>query len=355
MSKKGSIISATLNLITLALVVYLAYRLYNIGFFNSLLNGISSNSSATTIVPPAGNFTTIPANGTSQASTFANYMLQLINKDRHQNGLQNVTLSNETSAQQHAISMLQYNYFSHWDIFGLKPYMRYTLLKGNGSVTENVAYQSGSACVSFICSGNINPTNALQGMEYNMMYNDSACCDNGHRNNILDLYHNQVSIGIAYNSSTIYLVEDFVDSYISWTNSTPSYANGEVYLAGNVSPTYSISSFMISYDSPVTNLTSSQLSATKSYSYGSQVAGVVKSSSYYYTNLTTIVADSYLVSGQKFNLEFNMQNLIKKYGAGEYTILLWMAQPSGITNSFVGATYTIFINSQGDAYVPSQI
>lgn len=358
MAKKGSVIGSTLNLIVLALIIYLGFKLNQIGFFNSFINSISHNLSSTSVfttIPGIQNFTTIPANGSGQASIYANYALQLINKDRQQYGLQNVTLSNTTSAQQHAISMLQENYFSHWDMSGLKPYMRYTLVGGRGSVTENVAYQTSSACIAFLCSGNINPTNALQTMEYNMIYNDSACCNNGHKDNILYPFHNQVSIGVAYNSSTVYFVEDFVDSYISWLNATPSFANGEMYLSGTINNSYSLSSISIGYDSPVTNMTKQQLAATSEYNYGNQIAGVVQNSNYYYKNLTTIVADSYATNGHNFNAKFNLQNLVKSYGPGEYTVLVWIGTPGAISSGFVGATYTLFINSQGEAYVPNSV
>src|SRR5690348_6337980 len=143
-------------------------------------------------------------------------------------------------------------------MYGMKPYMRYTLVGGTQGVAENIAYQSGSYCTLLFCNGNINPSNALQEMEYSMMYNDSACCNNGHRDNILDPNHNQVSIGIAYNSSTIYFTEDFIDSYIFWNGNSPSFANGgETYLSGTLANGYKLSSVFVTYDAPVANMSRS--------------------------------------------------------------------------------------------------
>jgi hypothetical protein len=53
--------------------------------------------------------------------------------------------------------------------------------------------------------------NGIAVSEWAMMNNDLQCCNNGHRNNILDPRANRVSIGIAYDSSShiIYFVEDF--------------------------------------------------------------------------------------------------------------------------------------------------
>jgi hypothetical protein len=72
-----------------------------------------------------------------------NYALSLINSDRQSNGLQNVTLSSIDSGQRHADEMLANQFFSHWDINGYKPYMRYTLAGGKGAVAENCAAQIG--------------------------------------------------------------------------------------------------------------------------------------------------------------------------------------------------------------------
>ncbi len=72
-----------------------------------------------------------------------NYTLSIITNDRMSSNLQNVTLSQITSAQQHADDMLKNHYFSHWDTQGYKPYVRYTLAGGTGAVDENLAYQSG--------------------------------------------------------------------------------------------------------------------------------------------------------------------------------------------------------------------
>jgi uncharacterized protein YkwD len=304
------------------------------------------------------NSTSQPTQNVS-SNYLVNYTLNLINKDRATYGLGNVTLSPETSAQQHAQSMLDYNYFSHWDIYGMKPYMRYTLVGGRGSVQENVAYtKSGvKACLGSICNsfGTLNLTGALSQMEYNMVYNDSACCNNGHRYNILSPYHNQVSIGIAYNSTTVYLVEDFVNNYIDWFNSTPSVTtNDEVSLEGNIAPGYGLSTIEISYDPTVVNMSRAQLDNTTEYSYGTAVAGVVENPLEYYPSLATVVADKYYTQGNDFLVSFNMNKVIQTSGPGEYTVQVWL-NSSATGNSTIGSTYTIFVNSNGVPYTPSNV
>ncbi|MDE1828060.1 MAG: CAP domain-containing protein [Candidatus Micrarchaeota archaeon] len=352
------------GIIYLLLVLLIAAGAYSYLYLhtpigNLIIDQFSTIPSTTTIYPQ--NLTTITQATTTVPTTIAGgnsslyeYALGLINNDRAKFGLGPVTLSNEPSGQQHSESMLQNNYFSHWDQYGMKPYMRYTLLGGTQSVSENIAYKTSSYCTLLLCGGDLNPRSAIEGMEYSMMYNDSLCCNNGHRNNILDPSHNQVSIGIAYNSSTIYFTEDFLDSYILWNGNSPGFSNGAVYLSGTLSGGYSLSSVFVTYDRPVSNMSRAQLNSTFEYGYGQNIAGVVQNSNYYYSGLTTIVADQYTQAPGSFTVSFNMQNLISKNGAGEYTVLVWLNKTN--TNmSFIGGSYTIFIGNDGKAFVPSSV
>ena len=147
----------------------------------------------------------------------SNYSLGLINRDRKTNGFSNLSLSDVGSAQQHADSEMYFGYFGHWDTQGYKPYMRYTLLGGSGAVSENVALDfCQDSAHTFVERCTIETIeNALNYSEWQMMNNDTICCGNGHRVDILDAFHNRVSIGIAWNatSSKVYFVEDFENSY----------------------------------------------------------------------------------------------------------------------------------------------
>ncbi|MDE1810924.1 MAG: hypothetical protein KGH66_02700, partial [Candidatus Micrarchaeota archaeon] len=211
-----------------------------------------------------------------------------------------------------------------------------------------------SVCLATLCHGTVNVTSALRSMEYDMMYNDLQCCGNGHRDNILDPNHTSVSIGISYNSSRIYLTQDFIDDYISWAAGPGYAANGEVTLQGQTGGGTGMDSIEISYDPPIANMTRAQLNATTDYGYGNPIAGVVSNPSLYYSGITTITADRYQVSGNQFDIRFNMQSLVNQYGAGEYTLLMFLNR-TGAPGSFLGSTYTIFINGQGAAYAPTNV
>jgi hypothetical protein len=253
--------------------------------------------------------------------------------------------------------MLYYGYFSHWDPFGMKPYMRYTLLGGTQGVDENVAYneQVNETCLGPVCSiRQINVTAAVTRMNYQMLYNDSACCDNGHRNNTLSPNHNQVSIGVAYNKTNVYLVEDFINDYIEWLNKTPGMTvyGQMVYLNGLTLHGSNFSFIQINYDPTPQNFSNDQLSATKSYDQGQPIAGVAYGP-YYYQNVQTIYATTYNVKGNYFNIAFNLTALTKNYGAGVYTIDMFLTNSTG--GKFLGTTYSVFINGAGNPYIPDYV
>ncbi len=354
----GSAASTITNVITIAIVLLLAGLAYE-SYTHVVLNQNNPLSSflnlTSTVLPANGTLLTTTAQvNTSQTSAQLDaYALSLINSDRQKYGLGNVTLSNEPSGQQHSDSMLVGDYFSHWDPYGMKPYMRYTLVGGKGAVQENIAFRESATCGIFGCTGNINVKQALQQMEYEMMYNDSACCNNGHRENILTPQHNQVSIGIAYNASSVYFTEDFINDYVSWSNYGINPSNDEMYAVGTLPGGYTLSSIQINYDQPAQNMTRAQLDNTSSYSSGTTVAGIVSSPLYYYSNIQTIVADQYSTNGNGFNVAFNMRSTISKNGPGEYTVDVWLNDSSGA--GFVGSSYTIFVNGSGDVYVPGNV
>ena len=351
---KGSAAVEGILLLVATIIVLYAFGylgpLITIG--SRVVEGVATGTPLTNVSMPVTT-TTIPQVGTSnQNASLVNYALGLINHDRGANGLPPVTLASEGSGPQHSDSMLAYGYLSHWDPYGMKPYMRYTLLGGKAAVEENVAYQSSAVCFGLRCMGNINDTRAVQQMEYSMMYNDSACCENGHRDNILDPNHNEVSIGIAYNRSNIYMTQDFIDDYITWTNA-PAYDNGEFTMNGTAASGYMLSSVVVSYDSQVSNMTVQQLEGSGSYGYGQEIAGVVKSNYYYYQNITSVTADIYSTSRNRFTVAFNMRNLTRQNGAGVYTVMVWLS--SDTTPGFIAGTYSVFIDQNGNEYFPSNV
>lgn len=199
------------------------------------------------------------------------YALGIVNKDRKDNGLPPVMLSDISSAQNHADDQLKNNYFSHWNTSNVKPYVTYTELGGKNYVAENNFFKY-SYCPSSNCIENtFDPYQEIKDGENEMMNNDVTCCNNGHRNNILEPDHTHVNFGIAYNHERLYFVEQFENNLISWQalklNGNQLILNGK-YPAG-----YSLNNIEIFEDPSPKNITGNELENSSPYNKGSYDQG----------------------------------------------------------------------------------
>jgi hypothetical protein len=149
--------------------------------------------------------------------------------------------------------MLYFGYFSHWDTQGYKPYMRYTLLGGKGSVGENEFYKGGSCPTAYDCPWEFTSRNAVESAialaENSMVYNDSYCCNDTHRIQILDPSNSEVSIGVAWNLTDFFFVEDFADTHAAFSALTYASNSQVVSISGSFSGLNSTAAvIVVSYD-----------------------------------------------------------------------------------------------------------
>lgn len=292
---------------------------------------VGSCSSAVAIKP-----LTAPdiANGSADVAyppdycTLAQYALSLINTDRAANGTGPVALDFNQAAQQHADSMIYYRYFSHFDTQGYKPYMRYTLLGGTGADYENIAYQTyGTSPFGQLSA----LEGAINNLEHLMVYNDAACCNNGHRDNILNPLHNYVSIGISYNSTYVFFDEEFQNYYINLnltvsgpSTSSPYYVSMQgTAVAGTPVP----GSVYVFYDGPPAAQTRSQLNAgPHEYTPGTFIGGVlprnVLGTCNQFLTGTTVCADKWAFGSGAVDIAFPLEQFVRDYGPGVYTLYL---------------------------------
>jgi len=264
----------------------------------------------------------------SDYCTLAAYALGLINQDRAANGTGPVALDYNQAAQQHADSMLFYGYFSHNDTQGYKPYMRYSLLGGRGADFENVAYYYFSV-PHFISTDSVET--AIKELEYSMVYNDSSCCANGHKYNILDSLHDQVSIGVAYNSMAVYFDEEFENNYLNLNFTVAGSSASDAYyvtLKGTSTGSFpSPTSLYVAFDDSPAAATPAQLnSGPHEYDPGTLVGGVVPRGFFggcgQFTSGITVCADTWKVTSSVVDIEFPLEPFIKNYGPGVYTLYL---------------------------------
>ena len=290
--------------------------------------------------------TTIPVVPTTQTSStlaqLRNYALQLINNDRTANGLPPVVLSNNQAAQAQAEDMLNMQTLSHYMSDGEKPYMVYTKYGGLGDVAQNAAdskYDNPLACQSVlvICPA-LDPQTEIQKSEFSMMNNDLVCCNNGHRNNILDKYHTTVSIGIAYNKYSFFMTQNFENNYISFTK-LPSENNGVVTFSGNLK-TGSLLSIGLFYDPLPTKQTYEVHKNDGSYNLGAEIATIVPptaTGSYYQpSNETLEIAKTMSQLGNSVNTFFDLSPFVTQ--GGVYTMVAFLQDGTG---TFPVTSYSI--------------
>ena len=275
----------------------------------------------------------------------ANYALSLINHDRVSNGTSPVTLAFTPAAQQHVDSMLYYGYFSHNDTQGYKPYMRYSFLGGRGADFENVATEFDS---HFASTGDVE--DAISRLEFSMMNDDLSCCANLHRYNILAPLHTQVSIGIAYNSTTAYFGEEFENYYValnfSPTGGCSLSGSCEVTLSGvptDPGVTRHLQAVYVAYDKTPSPATAAELnSSPHEYTPGELIGGVLPCTNSLFGGCgvfntgITVYADKWVNSSSQFDIEFSLHDFIHGqttasgtipgYGAGVYTIYVVLGQ-----------------------------
>ena len=193
------------------------------------------------------------------------YALTIINKDRADHGLRSLSLSPISSAQNHADDMLNAEYFSHWNTDGVKPYVTYTKLGGRGDVNENISVTS-SYCPSSNCAPySFDPFKQINDSEYGMMYNDAGS-NWGHRDNILNPEHTDVSFGIAYNNEKFYFVEHFENNIITWQ--TIQLDGNQLHLVGQIPTGYSLYQIEIFSDPAPTHLSNKDLNGVMPYDAG---------------------------------------------------------------------------------------
>ena len=187
-------------------------------------------------------------------------LLELINKHRKKHHKQPVELDIHAcrSANKTAQDAALNKYIGHWDSQGKKPYHRYALDGGDAHVSENA---SGVESTDFF-KQDIDEMISLMKENHMLMYNERPPFD-GHRLNILDPYHNQLGLGVAYDGSAFCYYEEFINDYL--TKSSTKLQNGEVSMLFTIPDQFNLVGISISYDKPFKPMTRKELNTKTSY------------------------------------------------------------------------------------------
>ena len=275
------------------------------------------------------------------------HVLNRINKDRADFGLLPVELSPNQAAQIHAEDVFRTRQISHWMTNGEKPYMTYTQYDGEGSVQQNVAIAGFSPeqyeqCVTnvLVKCEEIEPLSTIDQLQYEMMYNDKDCCNDGHKDNILNPRHTHVSIGIVYDQYYLALVQNFENNY----GLDVEVEDSEIEISGTLLDGQ-LDHIAIYYDEMPTRTVYEQNKNLLSYSAGELVAVVVKPPppGYYYEPLEgydMIEADRWTVQGDSVNVGFDLADAVGEDGA--YTLFALVKDGEEM---FDVTSYSVFVNS----------
>ena len=280
-------------------------------------------------------------------SELKRYALELINADRQAHSLPPVELSDNLAAQVHADDVFETKIISHWMSNGEKPYMTYTRYGGTGDVSQNVAVSGDveyyDKCVlgEYLCA-RLDPSNEIKDHQYGMMYDDEECCDNGHRDNILDPNHTHVSIGITYDDYFLTYVQNFENNYVEY-NKLESDKHGYVTMSGTMQRTNS-AYILIYYDEYPTTSIYLRDRDLPSYGMGEHIAFVVEplDAGYRYPpnpDYYIFEAQRWRIQNDSFTIEFSLDQVMEKKERGVYTIILMAGDED---KEFPVTSYSIF-------------
>jgi uncharacterized protein YkwD len=243
------------------------------------------------------------------------YTLFLINAARSKNNISEVNLNDIQSAQLHAENMLNVGFFSHWNLEGEKPYMRYSKNGGNGIVSENIGW------IRF--SGTLDPKKAINHSLYQMLYEDSSW-QWVHRDNILNPMNNQVDLGIAYNETCLYLVLDFEAEYFEVFEIEQNDSRFRLTAVSEIK-NWIPSKIQIQFD-PLPSLLTKQIINKKPYSeqYDSgKYIGTIIPKNYDSIDLFPIRAEKWLTTQYSWEVTFDLRKVFELYGEGVYTLYIF--------------------------------
>ena len=327
--------------------------------------------------PEGGAETVVSLSADHRVDAGRRHMLKLINEERARVGVEALTLGGNVAAQVHAEIARDACVAAHWDLNGLKPYMRYSLLGGYQRNDENI--YGVDYCVE---ESGRHPVRTDSEVVLGAMKGWMA--STGHRKNVLDPHYKKVNIGIAWGGYNTVLVQHFETDYVRY-DLVPDIVDGVLFFSGNTVNGIQFKdsralAVMVNYDPPPRPLTRGQLARSYCYGDGHVVAAlrapVPAALQQRYEEATTtyigcpdpydvppeaaapgssveavwaldqainayrfreprsltvpwIVATEWVASGQRFAVSANIEELLARHGDGVYSVRLWAMTAGG--------------------------
>ena len=237
-----------------------------------------------------------------EESALATQMLALINQARAEEGLTPVEWDAFAAsvATAHAHDMAENQYFSHWDLQGYGPDIRYALAGGAELAMENIS-------TYYEYYSNNTPKQLEKFDQLVIQSHEGLMNSPGHRKNIMDPHHTHVGIGFVYNPETGYffIAQEFLNRYIVIDDLQDIGLPGEVIsFSGNLllNPTDPL--LNIAYEPFPAPMSQEMLSQTSTYSSAAEFLEAYNPTSF---------------SGDTFSFQFTLGN-----DPGFYHIRIWV-------------------------------
>lgn len=302
--------------------------------------------------------------------------LEQINARRAYHGLGALTLNGGQTAQSHALELAQGAYVSHWDRWGLAPYMRYSREGEAGYSQENISVSTYHASASGFCiPDSYDYQQKLEEVLADLMASP------GHRDTLLNTHHRQVQLGLARFCEGMVLVQVLITDLVTWSR-PPRIEGNLLILEGVASSPARITEdlqVLLAWEPLPQPYTVPQLSQTRCYSQPRYVAAAVKrnrpgaqvrvtathcltpsQTDPKATSLTRPAqpsAESYLIPllqrdrwdayGPRFTLRLAVGDLLATYGEGIYTVNL--RGRIGSTSGLLGQ-YAVVVGARPDLW-----
>ena len=186
-------------------------------------------------------------------------MLEIVNEDRAAAGLTPLVLGENAAAQLHAEASLAGCFSSHWDLNGLKPYMRYSLA---GGYQSNSSYVVGSDyCI--VATDGYRAKDSISGW-----MSDSA----------LDWKHRKINVGLVWDEYNTAVVLQYEGDHVEY-DLLPVIEDGILTMSGTVRNGVVFEEdrdlgIQLYYDPPPRPLTGGQIARTYCADSGVQIASL---------------------------------------------------------------------------------
>jgi hypothetical protein len=225
---------------------------------------------------------------------------------------------------------------------GYNSYLRYTLAGGRGLLAESIQQQE--------TPNNALTIDAMASIKeiYSEIMNNNTGTYPTTKQTMLHPDINKVSIGIAYDKNTLYLVQDYEKDIITWNTINTNNLN-QITLQGTIqNPTTTLDYIGILYSPTPTPLTAEQLNQKPldgndpTTKYIALIVPPAPSGYDYdwtmFLPLQGEEATTWTQNNNNFQITFNLNNIINNNEKGTYTLVLTTDTGDTLTNYSIQVT-----------------